>query len=141
MARSRAYFDYNAGAPLRPAARDAMVEALAATGNASSAHAEGRAARARIEDARAAVADLVGAEPRNVTFVGGGTEANVTALSPRLMVEGKPVELAGLLVGATEHLSVLAGQANHGVDFAASLATQPHDRRHFDGLGPSSENQ
>jgi cysteine desulfurase len=121
LARSRAYFDYNAGAPLRPAARDSMVEALGATGNASSVHAEGRAARARIENARAAVAGLVGAEAKNVTFVSGGTEANVTGLSPRLMVEGKPVELAGLLVGATEHLSVLGG----GRFAAAEVARVP----------------
>ena len=105
----RAYFDYNAGAPLRPAARDVMLEALSASGNASSVHAEGRAARNRIETARAAVAALVGAEAKNVTFVSGGTEANVTALSPRAMVEGQSVDLVGLLVGATEHLSVLAG--------------------------------
>jgi cysteine desulfurase len=109
LARSRAYFDYNAGAPLRPEARAAMLEALALTGNASSVHAEGRAARARVEKARAAVAGLVAAQPKNVTFTSGGTEANVTALSPALLVEGKPVELAGLLVGATEHLSVLSG--------------------------------
>lgn len=86
-----------------------MLAALSQAGNASSVHAEGRAARGRIEDARSAVADLVGAEAKNVTFVSGGTEANVTALSPRLAVEGRPVELEGLLVGATEHLSVLAG--------------------------------
>ncbi len=59
----RAYFDWNATAPLRPEAREAMVAALGRTGNASSVHGEGRAARALIEKARAEVAALVGGEP------------------------------------------------------------------------------
>ena len=64
----RAYFDWNATAPLRDEARSAMVTALDLAGNASSVHAEGRAARRLVEDARAQVAVLVGAEPRNVTL-------------------------------------------------------------------------
>ena len=56
--------------------------AVAATGNPSSVHAEGRAARRLVEEAREKVAALVGAEPRNVVFTSGGTEANVLALSP-----------------------------------------------------------
>lgn len=109
MTSGRIYLDYNAGAPLRPEARAAMVEALAAGGNASSVHAEGRSARARVERARVAVAALVGGDPRRVTFTSGGSEANVTVLSPELSVAGKPVRLDRLLVGATEHPSVLAG--------------------------------
>ena len=58
----RAYFDWNATAPLREEARAAMVAALALTGNASSVHAEGRAARHVVEAAREKVANLVGAE-------------------------------------------------------------------------------
>src|SRR5438552_3369600 len=50
----RAYFDYNATAPLRPQARGALIAALDAFGNASSVHAEGRAARALVEQARVA---------------------------------------------------------------------------------------
>ena len=49
---TRSYLDYNATAPLRPEVRDAMVAALAAYGNPSSVHAEGREARALIEAAR-----------------------------------------------------------------------------------------
>ena len=79
---TRVYLDYNATAPLRPEASAAMLEALALTGNPSSVHAEGRAARARIEAAREAVAALVGGEARLVTFVSGGTEANNTILPP-----------------------------------------------------------
>ena len=62
----RAYFDWNASAPLRTEAREAMFAALARTGNASSVHGEGRAARSLIEQARREVAALVGAEPAGV---------------------------------------------------------------------------
>jgi cysteine desulfurase len=101
----RAYFDWNATAPLRKEARAAMIAALDLCGNASSVHAEGRAARRLIEDARERVAALVGAAPSNVVFTSGGTEANALALSP-LTGEGKHDRL---LVSAIEHPSVLAG--------------------------------
>src|SRR4029453_12620014 len=64
----RLYFDWNATAPLRPQARPAMLAALELAGNPSSVHAEGRAARRLVEEARANVAALVGAEPRDVVF-------------------------------------------------------------------------
>jgi cysteine desulfurase len=105
----RAYFDWNASAMLRPAARTAMVEALALAGNASSVHAEGRAARRLIEEARRAVADLVGAAPRNVVFTSGATEANMLALTPALDSEGRKAPRDRLLVSAIEHPSVLSG--------------------------------
>ena len=58
----RAYFDWNATAPLREEARSAVVGALGATGNPSSGHEEGRAARRLVEEARVQVAALAGAE-------------------------------------------------------------------------------
>ncbi len=106
---SRIYLDYNATAPLRPEARAAMVAALGEVGNASSVHAEGRAARARIEKARAAVAALAGGEAKLTTFTSGGTEANNTVLTPDWRVGSEIVDLNMLLIGATEHPSVLAG--------------------------------
>jgi cysteine desulfurase len=106
---ARAYFDWNATAPLRPAARAAMVEALGQPGNASSVHAEGRAARGRLEKARAQVAALVGAEAKNVTFTSGATEANALALTPALEVGGRKEQRDRLFVSAVEHPSVLAG--------------------------------
>ena len=51
-------------------------------GNPSSIHAEGRAARALVEEARRAVAALVGVSPRGVVFTSGGTEAVNAALTP-----------------------------------------------------------
>ena len=62
----RVYFDWNATALLRPQARQALLDALALTGNPSSVHAEGRAARHLIEHAREDVAQLVGARPAGV---------------------------------------------------------------------------
>ncbi|HWL47117.1 MAG TPA: aminotransferase class V-fold PLP-dependent enzyme, partial [Sphingomonadaceae bacterium] len=105
----RSYFDWNATAPLRAEARAAMQAALAATGNASSVHAEGRAARALIEQARADVAALVGAEAKTVIFTAGGTEANALALTPQIEAGADQAPRGGLLVSAVEHPSVLAG--------------------------------
>jgi cysteine desulfurase len=98
----RYYLDYNATAPLRPVVREAMVAALSLTGNPSSIHAEGRAARAAIETARGKVAGLLRARPEDVIFTSGGTEANALGLVPGAADER-------LHVSAVEHPSVLAG--------------------------------
>jgi cysteine desulfurase len=96
------YLDHNATTPLRPQVVDAMTETMRQTGNASSVHGFGRAARARIEEARDQAAALVNAEPANIVFTGGGTEANNTVLRG----SGRK----RLLVSAIEHESVrLAG--------------------------------
>ncbi|MCW3780170.1 cysteine desulfurase family protein [Defluviimonas salinarum] len=71
----RVYLDWNASAPLRPEAREALVAALDVVGNPSSVHAEGRAAKAVVERAREQVAVAVGAKPREVVFTSGATEA------------------------------------------------------------------
>ena len=104
----RIYLDWNATAPLRHEAREAMAAAWELYGNPSSVHAEGRQARRLVEEARAGAARAVGALPRNVVFTSGGTEANALALTPGLRRDsGLPVER--LLVSAIEHVSVLAG--------------------------------
>jgi cysteine desulfurase len=84
-----------------------MLAAFDASGNPSSVHGEGRAARRLVEQARERVAALVGAEPGGVVFTSGGTEANVLALAP-VHASGGEV-LHRLLVSAIEHPSVLAG--------------------------------
>lgn len=71
----RVYLDYNATAPLRTEARDAMLAAMEIVGNPSSVHAEGRAAKALVERSRAQVAAAVGCTPREVVFTSGATEA------------------------------------------------------------------
>jgi cysteine desulfurase len=100
---TRSYLDYNATAPLRPEVRAAMLAALDAHGNPSSVHAEGRAARALIESARAKVASLAGAKPENVIFTSGGSEANALALA------AQTGEAWHCYISAVEHPSVLAG--------------------------------
>ncbi|MEL3892720.1 cysteine desulfurase family protein [Ferrovibrio sp. MS7] len=100
MPQAPLYLDYNATAPLRPEAREAMLAALAEPGNPSSIHAFGRRARAVKETARARVAALVGAEPAEILFTSGGTEANNLALAR--------APAASLIVSALEHDSVLA---------------------------------
>ncbi len=105
----RIYFDANAGAPPLAEARDAVVDAFDASANASSVHAEGRAARALIENARAEVAAAVGAGPENVIFTSGATEAAVFALTPKIHSGRELVTASQLYVGATEHPCVLAG--------------------------------
>src|SRR5262249_16636283 len=104
-----AYLDWNATAPLRPEARAAVLVAVGMVGNPSSIHAEGRAARGLVETARRQVAELVGAEARNVIFTSGGTEANVLALTPALERDGHKKPRDRLLVSAVEHASVRAG--------------------------------
>jgi cysteine desulfurase len=109
MPAERVFLDHNATSPLRPAARAVMTEVLAAPGNASSVHHEGRAARARIERARGQVAALLGADPKAVTFTSGATEANALALSPEFQIGGKAVRCDVLLLSGVEHPSVRAG--------------------------------
>jgi len=104
----RVYLDWNATTPLRPEAKAAMADAWELAGNPSSVHAEGRQARRLVEEARAAVASAVGAQPRNVTFTSGGTEANAMALAPGARRSSQPA-VQRLLVSAIEHASVLAG--------------------------------
>jgi cysteine desulfurase len=127
----RAYFDWNATAPLCDAARAAMVDALKATGNASSVHAEGRAARSLIEKARAQVAALVGAEPSNVTFTSGGTEANALALTPALETPIDRAPRDRLFVSAIEHPSVRSGGR---FDNLADLAVDENGRVRIEPL-------
>jgi cysteine desulfurase len=79
----RVYLDWNATAPLRPEARAAMAAAMDALGNPSSVHAEGRAARAIVERARAQVAAATGCLAGEVVFTSGATEAAALALAGR----------------------------------------------------------
>ena len=105
----RSYLDWNATAPLRAEARSAMEAALALTGNASSVHAEGRAGRRLVEEARERVAQLMGADTKNVIFTSGATEANMLALTPALEVAGRKEPRDRLFVSAIEHVSVRSG--------------------------------
>jgi cysteine desulfurase len=103
------YLDHNATSPVRPEAIDAIVSALGQAANPSSVHAAGRRARAIVEDARAVVAELAAAQPSDVIFTSGGTEANALALAAAGGAASR------LIVGATEHEAVAAHAAASGL--------------------------
>jgi len=115
------YLDHNATAPVRPEAARAVADALAEVGNASSVHRFGRGARRRLEDAREAVAALVGARASQVIFTAGGTEANNLAL--------RGVTRPRVLVSAGEHDCVLRARAD-----AETVPLTPDGRADLDAL-------
>ena len=80
---TRAYLDWNATTRLRPEARLAMAQAMDVVGNPSSVHAEGRAAKALIERARAQVAAALGAEGADIIFTSSATESAALACAGR----------------------------------------------------------
>ena len=104
----RVYLDWNATAPVRPEARAAVAAALEATGNPSSVHAEGRAAKALVEAAREAVAALAGCRPQEVIFTSGATEA--------AGVLSRPPEGHDVLVDPTAHDCLVAHWRGGGAD-------------------------
>lgn len=99
----RLYFDHNATTPVAPDVRAAMTEALDLTGNPSSIHADGRAARQLVETARRQVADMVNVSPDTVTFTSGGTEANTLACHGLIEKYG----ITRILAAKIEHPSLL----------------------------------
>jgi len=100
------YLDHNATTPPREEAVAAMQAALGrAWGNPSSVHAEGAAARALVERGRGEVAALLGAEPEEIVFTAGATEANATALLGLRQRAGPP---GSLVSSRVEHPSVEA---------------------------------
>jgi cysteine desulfurase len=103
----RLYFDWNASAPLRPEAAEAMARAAELAGNPSSTHAEGRAARDRVEDARARVSQALDAAGARVVFTSGATESdNLALLGFAAAAEGAGLPRK-LVATAIEHSAVL----------------------------------
>ncbi|UWQ16533.1 cysteine desulfurase family protein [Jannaschia sp. M317] len=108
----RVYLDWNATTPLRPEARAAMVGAMDVLGNPSSVHAEGRAAKAVVERARAQVAAAFGASGSDVVFLSGATEAAALAMVGRGLATA-PVEHEAVAAWGDGALTVdAAGRAN-----------------------------
>lgn len=99
--RASVYLDYNATAPMRPEAREALLRALESPANPSSVHASGRAARDLVERARAEVGALVSVPAGSVTFVSGGTEANALAIE-----SAKVAGVQRIIISAIEHDAV-----------------------------------
>lgn len=103
----RIYLDHNATTPVDPAAAEAMMRALQDLfGNASSVHYYGQQAKAAVDAARSAVAGLIGAEPSEVIFTSGGTEADNLAIRGA----AEALEVTGrkhLITSGIEHEAVL----------------------------------
>lgn len=97
------YLDANATTPLDPRVLNTIVDELQQLGNASSAHAAGQRAKTAVHAARAAIADLIAADPREIVFTAGATEADnlaVLGLTPDL-------RRTTVICAATEHPAVL----------------------------------
>jgi cysteine desulfurase len=107
------YMDYNATTPLRREVRSAIIEDLTVYGNASSMHATGREAHARVEEARARVGELLGVPAKTVIFSSGGSESNNTIFGTmrRLASDDRGAPLSsgrrGFITTAIEHPCVL----------------------------------
>src|SRR5262245_33183835 len=120
------YLDNASTTRVRPEARAAMQSAP--FGNPSSLHAAGRAARKAVEDARVAIADLYGGDPKGITFPSGATEADNLALfgaAEALRSKGNRI-----VISAIEHPAVLeAAQHLTRGGFDAALAPVDADGR------------
>jgi cysteine desulfurase len=97
------YLDYNATTPLDPVVAESLADEYGRVGNASSTdHVVGAGARARVESARAEVADLIGAEPEEIVFTSGATESdNIAVLGTLAKSSGQ------IVVSAVEHPAIL----------------------------------
>ena len=103
MGLMRIYLDNNATTPIDPAVLRVLETSLRDVyGNASSIHQEGQAARRAIEEAREAVAALIGATAREIVFTSGGTESNNAAISGAVPLSGRH----HIVTTAIEHPSV-----------------------------------
>lgn len=102
----RVYLDYNATTPVDREALDAMLPYFSdAAGNASSMHSAGRQARSGVENARAAVAQLIGAKPSEIVFTSGGTEADNLAVFGT--IGASKGERKHIICSSIEHHAVL----------------------------------
>lgn len=108
------YLDYNATTPVKPEVKAAMIEDLEVYGNASSMHADGRLARARVEEARRTVGELLGVPAGTIVFTSGGSESNNTVFETmRSLALGKdgrirPDVRNEIITTAIEHPCVLS---------------------------------
>ena len=101
----RAYLDHAATTPMRAEAVAVVIAELTRTGNPSSVHGSGRAARRIVEDARELVAARLGADPAEVVFTGGGTEADNLAVKGAYWAR-RDAGRRDVLVSAVEHHAV-----------------------------------
>lgn len=103
----RTYLDWAAAAPVSRKAMEAFTKAQQSFGNPASAHQEGRAARAILEDARTRIARLTGARPEHVIFTAGATEANALAIEGYVRGLGRVLSEIHVLYLPSAHASVV----------------------------------
>jgi cysteine desulfurase len=102
----RVYLDYNATTPVDRAVLDAMLPFLSENfGNAGSVHTPGQRARAAVDAARDSVAALIGADPNEVVFTSGGTEADNLAIFGAVAASAKSRK--HVITTAIEHHAIL----------------------------------
>lgn len=107
MDRRFVYMDYNATTPLHPVVKARMIEDLEIYANASSLHESGRSARARVEEARSAVARLIHAkDDSSIIFTSGGSESNNTVFATMFHL-GRKGPRKGIVTTSIEHPCVL----------------------------------
>jgi cysteine desulfurase len=117
------YLDAHASTPLAPEALDALVLHLGYPGNPHSPHAAGARAHEAVEDARCAVADLIGAAPAEIVFTSGATEANNLAILGLARAALGGTSRRTIVTSAIEHPSVLeAAEALAGEGFNHHIA-------------------
>ena len=127
MPEKRVYADYNATTPLRDEVKQTMRDSLDIFGNASSMHSSGRLARSKLEEARRAVAALLGASPEDIIFSSGGSESNNTVFETvrRLagFTGGKPLieDRDEIIISAIEHPCVF-----NSAKYTKSLGCKVH---------------
>src|SRR5699024_9823084 len=102
---TRAYLDHAATAPLRPEAGEEFLRVARELGNPNAIHTFGRNARRYLDEAREEVAELLGAEPAEVIFTSGGTEADNLAVQGGWFAASE--ERPGIIVSAVEHPAVI----------------------------------
>lgn len=117
---TRHYLDHNATTAVRPEVIEATARAMAVGGNSSSVHAEGRAARAIVEEGREKLRTLINAPVNGVIFTGGGTEAIHYALHGTVRTGA----VKRIFVSAVEHAAVPANAAETGVPVETIPATR-----------------
>lgn len=115
----RVYFDYNATAPFRAEAKNAMIEAMDIVGNPSSVHAEGRKSKALVENARQEIASAFGADGADMVFTSGATEAASLALAGRGLCSSE-IEHDAVVAWTAPEMLVTAGGCVHVTNPASS---------------------
>jgi len=140
MAVKRVYVDYNATTPLKDEVKAAMIDDLDIFGNASSMHSSGRQAHARVEEARAAVAALLGSPPESIVFSSSGSESNNTLFATMRSLASAPgglkAERHEFITTTIEHPCVLnSGEYTKSLGFTVKLIpVDEHGKVNMDAL-------